>query len=1575
MVLPAIHGLMSWAEATGSIRPANAFRSWPACPPRTCRASRISGADVRSSIVALLVVFAILPTTLEDGNIVKPGHDPFVSFLVPDVAARGFLENVGQLDSTELSYIGEGPGFAVGFSAEGAFLRLTDRAPMDTRTPRFSDDPVGGPSTGVVVQMSFEGANVAPPRGRDELPYRTNFFIGSDPARWYTGVRSYREVVYRSLYEGVDLVYRRSDHGLKYDFLVHGDADPAIIRLAYDGVDEISLGPDGSIRIATSVSELRDAPPEAWRDGRSVPCSYTLPAPRVIGFRCTDWGGSGPLVIDPLVYSTFVGGSGPDQAWAITLDAAGNAYVTGETRSGDFPTTPGVFDPSANGGLEVFVAKLNATGTSLVYATYLGGSGSDRGHAIAVDAAGNAFVTGSAQSPDFPTTPGAFDRTCGSDGNCNRVGMIAYNDAFVAELGPSGDALLYATFLGGAVSEDASSVGLDAAGYAFVAGGTYSPDFPTTPGAMDRTCGSDGFCNFDGLNYLSDAFLAKVNPSGTSLVYSTFLGGSHRDNALSLTTDFTGSAYLTGTTNSTDFPTTPGAFQRDRGTDVWGEAFVAKVDPSGSALVYSTFLGGTAGHETGFNIVLDASGDAFLGGITYSSDFPTTPGAFDTSFNPGPLSEYDVFVAKLNSAGSNLLYSTFIGGSGQDTVGPGALRVNDAGEAYITGTTGSPSFPTTTGAYQRSKGGVNDAFLTKLSVDGVSLVYSTYFGGQAEDFGRALALDAADDVYIVGAADSLEFPTTPGAFDRNLSGSRDAFVLKFAPLPDASVLGVSTTPAPPVSVGSPATVDVSVTNVGDVDALSFSVLAFEDLDGDDIFDPGEEIGIENVASLSVFESVVVSYPWTAAVPGVHRLCAVADNWDLVREGNETNNLLCADVLAVVPPVTGPDYAPQDPQPASPLTVGLSLDVPFSARVENIGNGTANRTATLAFFNASTPGTPFAPFFVPPLDAGNRSSPFVATWRSPALPGTYAIVADVDYGDDLAEWDEGNNAYTWTVSVVAGPVTDLVVGTPSYAGAALHVTSATDLSFSVLDQSGTGIRRTMYRVDNGSWEDYAATGPFRLTVEGERFLEWSSEDLAGNVEPIRSAALRVDDTPPTTALAIGDPKYLVGGTYVTSATPLALAASDGGLTAVGVALSEYRVDNGPWTSYASSFSIAGDGPHVIAYRSLDFLGNLEPDESATILVDDTPPATALAVGDPKHVAAQTFVTSSTPLSLSAVDGGVNPVGIAFTEYRVDGGSWIPYTAPFALAAEGTHLVEYRSGDHLGNVETTLAATFVVDDAPPSAVLSIGTPRYEGADTYVTTATPLTVTATDGGPVPVGVASVEYRLTGSWTMYAGAFTLAGPDGPRTVGYRATDLLGNALAHELDVVLDNTAPTTTPSRGDGTYPAGTAFGFTATDAGSGVARTEVRVDGGAWTTYAVPLQLGEGDHEIGFRSVDNLNNAEAERTLSVRIEDVSQPAQDTNWKPLVAAVFASALALVGAWSARRAHLTSGDRRGFRAFALTALPFVLTEAGTGVVSHLTGLLAIPPLLGTGTVVDVGVLLAGIAVAVYPVRKGSPPR
>jgi hypothetical protein len=324
-----------------------------------------------------------------------------------------------------------------------------------------------------------------------------------------------------------------------------------------------------------------------------------------------------------LEYSTYLGGSGlahGDQGNSIAVDAAGNAYVIGTTSSADFPTTPGAFDTTLIGD-DAFVTKLNPSGSELVYSTYLGSDNPDEGRDITIDAAGNAYVTGFAGSDNFPITPGAFDTT------------FSGGDAFVTKLNPSGSELIYSTYLGGSNGTSGNGIAVDAAGNAYVTGSTISTDFPTTPGAFDTTHGGS-----------ADAFVTKLNPSGSELVYSTYLGGNDLDQGFGIVVDAAGNAYVTGRTLSADFPTTPGAFDTTHGGST--DAFVTKLNPSGSELVYSTYLGGNTTDDAN-SIAVDAAGDAYVTGITGSADFPTTPGAFDTTFNGG-----DAFISKINEPNS-----------------------------------------------------------------------------------------------------------------------------------------------------------------------------------------------------------------------------------------------------------------------------------------------------------------------------------------------------------------------------------------------------------------------------------------------------------------------------------------------------------------------------------------------------------------------------------------------------------------------------------------------------------------------------------------------------------------------------------------------------------------------------------------------------------------------------------------------------------------------------------------------------------------------------------------------------------
>jgi Beta-propeller repeat len=389
-----------------------------------------------------------------------------------------------------------------------------------------------------------------------------------------------------------------------------------------------------------------------------------------------------------LVYSTYLGGSGAEAGYGIAVDPAGNAFVTGNTNSSNFPTTTTAAQTTYGGGLccDAFVTQLDAAGSALVYSTYLGGSGDDEGNAIAVDPAGNAYVTGLTSSTDFPTTAGAFQTT-----------LAGGFDAFVTKLNPAGSvSLVYSTYLG---SGGGSGIAADASGNAYVTGSTDSTNFPTTKGAFQTIYGGG----------ISDGFVTKLDPTGAVLVYSTYLGGSGEDGSSAIAVDADGSAYMTGGTFSPDFPTTMGAFQTIYGGGS-SDAFVTKLDPSGSALVYSTNLGGSGGEE-GHGIAVDSAGNAFVAGNTNSSNFPTTVTAFQTTYGGGACC--DAFVTKLDAAGSALVYSTYLGGSGND--GGSAIAVDASANAYVTGFTESGDFPTTAGVFQTSNARISDAFVAKIT--------------------------------------------------------------------------------------------------------------------------------------------------------------------------------------------------------------------------------------------------------------------------------------------------------------------------------------------------------------------------------------------------------------------------------------------------------------------------------------------------------------------------------------------------------------------------------------------------------------------------------------------------------------------------------------------------------------------------------------------------------------------------------------------------------------------------------------------------------------------------------------------
>ncbi|MBS1677649.1 MAG: SBBP repeat-containing protein [Actinobacteria bacterium] len=623
-------------------------------------------------------------------------------------------------------------------------------------TLRFAE---GGRS----LRFELLGAAPAGAVGLGELPGKVNSFVGNDRSAWRRGVPTYAGVRYRSVYPGIDLDFHGNQRRLEYDWRLAPGADPDRIGVALRGADSARITADGALALGLGGSTLRQAAPVAyqWIDGKRHPvaAAFSLHGER-LGFALGAYDRSRPLVIDPVLsYSTYLGGSLKDFGFDVAVDPAGGVYISGQTESGNFPIFDERFPDQALD--DAFVSKFepdDGGAMKLAYSTYIGASKGDGGASIAVDAQGAVYLTGSTDSENFPTV----DPLAGIAG-----GNLGGTDIYVVKLNPdNGGAVTidYSTYVSGSLTDGASGIAVDAQGAAYVTGFSDSTDFPL----QDQfQADQPGF----------DAVAFKLNPHAggpVTLAYSTYLGGNGTQEAGSkIAVDAQGAAYVTGRTDATNFP-----LQDPLQTDQGGfDAFVTKLNPDAGGpvtLAYSTYLGGLAG-DFPSTIAVDATGAAYVGGVTDSTDFPTS-GALQTDQAGG-----DGFLTKFApDAGGpvTLGYSTYLGGSGSDNVGDIAL--DDAGDAFVAGSTTSPDFPTA--ERLQAVVGEREAFVAHLHQPApgapLQLPFSTYFGGSANDEGNAIALGPDDSIHLAGTTESGNLPLLRQfQNDQNLA---DAFLAKLA---------------------------------------------------------------------------------------------------------------------------------------------------------------------------------------------------------------------------------------------------------------------------------------------------------------------------------------------------------------------------------------------------------------------------------------------------------------------------------------------------------------------------------------------------------------------------------------------------------------------------------------------------------------------------------------------------------------------------------------------------------------------------------------------------------------------------
>ena len=726
------------------------------------------------SIVGLMLLSVFSTVPFVDavdgaGGQVVPEQAPPVDIPAGTDSSHGFIENLGQMSDDGISFYLDSPGLGVAL-LDGAMLLdvraspssdgpLVGSARLDPWDPLHGDErPKSDVRAGCVVRLGFVGAEASRPVGRAVLPGTYNYIIGNDPSMWLTGARAYSVVAYEGLYPGIDLVLRTSPAGLKSEFVVAPGADPAAIVVRAEGQTSLDVRDGTILAIGTVAGTVVDDGLVAYQmDEPSSPvtCSFELVSSDTYAFRVGARDPSRPLVIDPLIYSTFLGDASTEYINDIAIDDSdGAVYLCGGTYSRQFPTTAGAYQVDMNGWADGFVTKLSADGTTLVYSTLLGGSMEERVVGLDVDDAGNAYLAGSTTSDDFPTTPGVVQPTLHEGWNST--------DCFVCKLDPTGASLAYSTFVGGSASEWIASIDVDDSRCAYFTGSTDSDDFPVTPGAYQNSTTS-----------YQTMFVCKLNANATRFVYSTFLSsGQMYDNTYSsdIVVDGAGCAYVVGQTESSTFPVTDGAYS----TRLSGsyDGFVTKLDADGSDLVWSTLLGG-AEYERVSGIVLGAGDAPVVTGYTDSLDFPTTDGAYQET-TEGYSS--DAFVTILSPDATSLNVSTFIGGSsGESDV---KVCVDPFGSVSVFGCTSSDDFPTTEDAEQPDIDGYMDTFVTTLSSDLSDLVYSTYLGGSEYEQSAGIVHDANYTLCVAGYTSSDDFPVTLDAYQGNFEGGYDGFLWK-----------------------------------------------------------------------------------------------------------------------------------------------------------------------------------------------------------------------------------------------------------------------------------------------------------------------------------------------------------------------------------------------------------------------------------------------------------------------------------------------------------------------------------------------------------------------------------------------------------------------------------------------------------------------------------------------------------------------------------------------------------------------------------------------------------------------------
>jgi hypothetical protein len=663
-----------------------------------------------------------------------------------------FIMNQGQLDR-QIAYYAPIFGGTVHVTGAGDIVYFLSHPDKDGVTNR------------ILISEELVNGNVHNIIGREEILVTISDFHGSGPSKWQSNVPAYRIISFEEIYEGIDLQLKAFGENVEKFFIIKPGADPNHISLNVSGCQSVQVNSSGQLEVITGEGVITFTKPLAYQEicGEKIDVNvaYVIEGTEY-SFAIGQYDHNQTLVIDPLIGSTFLGGSSTEDDYdpSIAVDDDGNVFMTGFTTSNDFPTTPGVYNDDYSDYRDVFVAKLDNNLSTLIAATFIGGSADEWGSSILIDNNGDVYVGGYTESEDFPTIEGCYTEE-----------IQGSRDAFIFKLSNNLTALQASTYLGGSNSEGYQwpklELTMDAGGNIYVVGLTRSSDFPTSPAAYDTL--------YNGGSGGGDAFAAKFNGDLTALLASTFLGGSDYEWRISIVLDESENVYTCGETGSADFPTLTGAYNESLNGS--SDVFMSCMNNDFSELLFSTLFG-SIGYEEPLAIDIDSEGNIYIAGYTFYPGFPTTPGAIYETYNGG---ERDAFISKFTGDLSNLIVSTFWGGNQRDDIR--ALQLDSLDNVCIIGNTISSDFPTTYDAYSDSLNGGSlkgDAYLARINKDLDSLLNSTLIGGSYDDCAISMDIDAAGNIFVAGYTQSLNFPALPNAQSPQYNGgSTDGFIAKF----------------------------------------------------------------------------------------------------------------------------------------------------------------------------------------------------------------------------------------------------------------------------------------------------------------------------------------------------------------------------------------------------------------------------------------------------------------------------------------------------------------------------------------------------------------------------------------------------------------------------------------------------------------------------------------------------------------------------------------------------------------------------------------------------------------------------